>query len=182
MLTFTVFEIESSHYPNDETCNSKIQANHTWRHNSISCYNNTELLKEDLQSLRELATKGGRDHATWEIPFWVLCTQLLYIRTAQFSIETFWNNHNRYAMLTPTTDFRRLRRLDVSGAVWWLRDVNHSAFASDLFLRQRRLHQAVSPPSSCELPSGAFWRIILRLSSFRSTLVTFSQSLFRFMG
>ena len=28
MLTFTVFEIESSHYPNDETCNSKIQANH----------------------------------------------------------------------------------------------------------------------------------------------------------
>ena len=26
MLTFTVFEIESSHYPNDETCNSKIQA------------------------------------------------------------------------------------------------------------------------------------------------------------
>ena len=35
LLTFTVFEIESSHYPNDETCNSKIQANFDCSHNSV---------------------------------------------------------------------------------------------------------------------------------------------------
>ena len=42
MLTFTVFEIESSHYPNDETCNSKIQAiEHIIQVDHSGCVNTT---------------------------------------------------------------------------------------------------------------------------------------------
>ena len=47
------------------------------------------------------------------------------------------------------TDFRRLRRLDVGGAVRRLRDVDQPALEeTHLLLRKRRLHQTLPQTSS----------------------------------